>query len=674
MNRPTTPPPSFSASRLSRGLAASLFSLLLLLQPANAQQASDNFVTTWRVTAGDTITFPGEGSYTIDWGDSTTTEQVSNATSLATFPQHLYTSAGDYTITVSAGITRFSLNDHDDDRYDDRYDDDHDDDDRYDDDHDDDDRYDDDHDDDDRDDDDRDDDDRDDDDHPDSTKLIDIGQWGTANWTSMESAFRGASNMQMSATDRPDLSAVTSMASMFYDANAFNQDIGDWNVANVTDMSDMFEDARAFNQDIGDWNVANVTDMSDMFEDARAFNQDIGRWNVAKVTDMSDMFEDARVFNQDIGDWNVANVTDMSDMFDDASAFSQNLGPWYIQPGTPNPGYDGVTDLKLYTLAPQNAFLARQTPVYALVEGPGDEDNSRFSLDPGGQLSINSADTGTYSLRIAVNSVAFGTANARRLLVAVPPDAPVADAPIADAGLDRTVAEGASVTLDGSGSSDPEGETLSYTWTQSSGPAVTLSGEDTATPGFTAPANLLAHAELVFSLTVTDGVNISQADSVTITVTGSAPALPLVLNPEADNGTGTEAMFRGGASSDGGDSYSMDRSFPVGEVLDISFSITPRSADVGERANVVVMARSASAPEVVWLLTPSGLVLYDGETPAPYIENLTLEADNFVDLTPDPITLTMAEVGNWELFIGYQLVGGELFYHPEEPLQIEVLE
>ncbi len=151
-------------------------------------------------------------------------------------------------------------------------------------------------------------------------------------------------------------------------------------------------------------------------------------------------------------------------------------------------------------------------------------------------------------------------------------------------------------------------------------------------------------------------------------------ALPPVLNPEADDGTGTEAVFRGGASSDGGDSYSRDGSFPVGEVLDISFSITPRSADVGERANVVVMARSASAPEVVWLLTPSGLVLYDGETPAPYIENLTLEADNFVDLTPEPITLTMAEVGNWELFIGYQLVGGELFYHPEEPLQIEVVE
>ncbi len=151
-------------------------------------------------------------------------------------------------------------------------------------------------------------------------------------------------------------------------------------------------------------------------------------------------------------------------------------------------------------------------------------------------------------------------------------------------------------------------------------------------------------------------------------------ALPPVLNPEADDGTGTEAVFRGGASSDGGDSYSRDSSFSVSEALDVLFTITPRSVDVGERANVVIMARVASAPEVVWLLTPSGTVDPDGDTLAPYIENLALEANNFVDLTPDPITLTMAEVGNWELFIGYQLVGGELFYHPEEPLKIEVVE
>jgi len=46
---------------------------------------------------------------------------------------------------------------------------------------------------------------------------------------------------------------VKTMHAMLYNAHAFNQNIGDWDVGNVIDMSFMFTGARAFNQDISDW-------------------------------------------------------------------------------------------------------------------------------------------------------------------------------------------------------------------------------------------------------------------------------------------------------------------------------------------------------------------------------------------------------------------------------------
>ncbi len=91
-------------------------------------------------------------------------------------------------------------------------------------------------------------------------------------------------------------------------------------------------------------------------------------------------------------------------------------------------------------------------------------------------------------------------------------------APVADAGAPPIAAEGATVTLSGRGSSDPDDDTLTYAWRQTGGTSVSLSGANTATPGFTAPSLLSADAELVFRLTVSDG-SLSATDTVTVTVT-----------------------------------------------------------------------------------------------------------------------------------------------------------
>lgn len=91
--------------------------------------------------------------------------------------------------------------------------------------------------------------------------------------------------------------------------------------------------------------------------------------------------------------------------------------------------------------------------------------------------------------------------------------------PIADAGLDQTVPEGATVTLDGTASADPDGDSLSYSWVQVGGTNVTLLEANTATPSFTAPDVGPAGATLTFELTVDDGKGGTTNDSVVINVT-----------------------------------------------------------------------------------------------------------------------------------------------------------
>jgi hypothetical protein len=90
--------------------------------------------------------------------------------------------------------------------------------------------------------------------------------------------------------------------------------------------------------------------------------------------------------------------------------------------------------------------------------------------------------------------------------------------PLADAGPDQTVPENTPVLLDGSASADTDGDTLSYAWSQASGPLVTLTGASTANPAFTTPDVGPAGAVLTFQLTVDDGYGGVASDEVVVNV------------------------------------------------------------------------------------------------------------------------------------------------------------
>ena len=252
-------------------------------------------------SASDQFTIPTTGvgyNYDVDWGDGTTSTGLTGSTT------HTFPSAGNYVVKISGAFPRIYFNN-----------------------------------------------------GGDKAKLLEVQNWGNIAWTSMANAFWGCSNMDVTATDAPDLSSVTdmnrtfqgasslignssfsnwdvssviNMGAMFNGASSFNQDISSWNVSSVTNMNSLFQSATSFNQNIESWDVSSVTAMTYMFQSATSFNQDISSWDVSSVTNMNAMFQSATSFNQDISSWDVSSVTNMGAMFYVATSFNQDIGSWNI--------------------------------------------------------------------------------------------------------------------------------------------------------------------------------------------------------------------------------------------------------------------------------------------------------------------------------------------------------
>lgn len=146
---------------------------------------------------------------------------------------------------------------------------------------------------------------------------------------------------------------------------------------------------------------------------------------------------------------------------------------------------------------------------------------------------------GTYVAALVVTDGKLGSTPATVTVTAGPANVP----PVARAGAAQTVTAGTAVTLDGSASSDANGDALTYAWALTSRPAGSfagLAGPATARPTFTADVE----GTYVATLVVGDGKVSSEPSTVTITaIPANAPSI-VVDRAEPLSGTVNLSLSR----------------------------------------------------------------------------------------------------------------------------------
>jgi hypothetical protein len=279
------------------------------------------------------------------------------------------------------------------------------------------------------------------------------------------------------------------------------------------------------------------------------------------------------------------NSAPVADAGADQSVF---LGDTVALDGSGSADADG--DALTYTWA----FASRPAGSVAVLSDPSADDPT-FVVDL----------PGSYVVQLVVHD---GT-------TASPPDSVTITTgnspPVADAGQDRAVFVAETVTLSGAGSSDPDGDPLSFSWsltTRPAGSAATLSNTASVSPSFVAdlPGTYLAQ------LIVNDGSADSAPD--TVTITARQPLVSVV----ATDATASEAPVDSGL-------FTLSRLGPSSNDLVLFFTMSgtaTEGADYGALPGSVTIPAGSSSATVS--LTPIDDALFEGPETA------------ILMLTPDP--------------------------------------
>ena len=177
--------------------------------------------------------------------------------------------------------------------------------------------------------------------------------------------------------------------------------------------------------------------------------------------------------------------------------------------------------------------------------------------------------------------------------------------PVADAGPDQIGVPAGTVTLDGSGSYDPDGDPLTFQWSQITGPAVSLSGANTAKATFTAAQG----QTYTFRLTVKDPSGSQSFARTTVTTTNPTPvrviqftATPATIAPGAHaqlrwevDGADTVTITPGAAGNVDPKTGTLD----VAPAQTTTYTLTAKGAGGTVTANTTVTVSAGPGPQII---------------------------------------------------------------------------
>lgn len=263
--------------------------------------------------------------------------------------------------------------------------------------------------------------------------------------------------------------------------------------------------------------------------------------------------------------------------------------------------------------------LVNRQSVQAEFTAPDVDAETDFTFE----LTVEDVDgnTATDSVTVTVNNVSPGN-----------------QPPVADAGKDQQVDEGDEVNLDGSASTDPDGEIDTYTWQQTGdGPSVDLVDAERAQTEFTAP-DVDAETQLTFELTVSDIEGETDTDSVRITINNVTARNQ---SPTADAGASQTVCVDESVVLDGSNSSDAD-----GEIVGYTWSQTAGPSVSLDDEDATDGRASFTAPEVAeeTTLTFELEVTDDGGLTDTQSVDVTVNPDENENGMPDVMESTDSDI------------------------------